>query len=182
MEDLRKRKLVAVPAPYKNKELKGMLITEAEISKKVKELGRKIGKGEWHCVVVLNGAVFFAADLMRQINCTFDTVQVKSYSGKNSSRTPIIVKPLTKPLNGRNVLIVEDIVDKGYTIEFLIRHCKDLGAKRVRVASMLSKPDRREVDVRIDYLGFIVPDEFIVGYGLDCDEKFRTLPFVAVIK
>jgi len=180
MIDLRKRKLTPLPEEYKNPELEGVLIPEREIRAIVKELANELAKEgkNWHCIIILNGAVFFGADLLRQIeNCTFDTMQVININGK-----PDVKKPLSKELKDRDVLIIEDIIDSGQTMKFLIKHIRQQGAKSIKIISFLSKPERREFDVRLDYIGFIVPDKFLVGYGLDWNEKYRGLPFIASIR
>jgi hypoxanthine phosphoribosyltransferase len=184
MRDLRQGKLCPIPKEYGAKELRGVLIKESEISRMVANLAKEINKSgkKWHCVVVLNGALFFAAELMQYLDCTYDTIQIGSYSGTESNKKPKMKKPLSKPINCKDVLIIEDIVDTGYTIKFLVEYLKELGARTVKTASLVSKPSRRKVEVKIDYLGFLVPDKFLVGYGLDYNEKFRTLPFIAVIR
>jgi hypoxanthine phosphoribosyltransferase len=185
MLDYRKKRLAALPKKYRYSPIEGVLIKGSTIREQTRALSRQInseGK-KWHCLIVLNGAVFFAAELLSQLReCTYDTIQIGSYAGRHSSREPKIKKPLSKPIKDRDVLIVEDIVDTGHTVRFLVDHCKALGARSVKVACLLSKPSRREVEVRIDYLCFLVPNRFLVGFGLDFDEQFRNLPFIASLK
>jgi hypoxanthine phosphoribosyltransferase len=182
MLDYRKKKLSQLPLRYQSSDLEGVLIGQDEIQEQIAKLATELKMTKWHCIIVLSGAVFFAADLMRQIECTYDTIQVSSYKGTESTRNPRISKPLTKPIKGRDILIIEDIIDTGHTVKFLVGYCKKAGAKSVKVAALLSKPARREVRIRVDYLGFLVPNKFLVGYGLDWGEKYRTLPFIAVVK
>jgi hypoxanthine phosphoribosyltransferase len=182
MIDLTRAALKPVPSTHRSDALEGVLITKEDIDEAVRKLAAKIGKG-LHCLVVLKGALIFASDLIRELtDCTYDTIQVASYVGQDSTRQPRVYKDITIPVKGREVLVVEDIVDTGHSLRFLVQHLKSEGAKRVEIVSLLSKPSRREVDVRIDHCGFLVPDEFLVGYGLDCDERFRNLPFIAVMR
>jgi hypoxanthine phosphoribosyltransferase len=169
MINLTRAELKPVPATHSSDALLGVLITEEDIKKRVRELAGEIDKKGLRCIIVLKGALFFASDLMRELtDCTYDTIQVASYIGQDSTRQPRISKDLTLPVGGREVLVVEDIVDTGHSIKFLVQHLESEGAKRVEVMCLLSKPSRREVDVRIEHCGFLVPD--------------RNLPFVAVMK
>lgn len=166
-----------------------VMITEAELDKRIRELGAQIStdyEGESiFLVCILKGAAMFACELAKRITVpvTMDFMATSSYgSGTVSSGEVKIKKDLDLPMEGRNVLIVEDIIDSGNTLNFLSHLFEDRNAKSVRMATMLDKPDRREVDVNVDYTGFTIPDEFVVGYGLDYDQKYRNLPYIGVIE
>jgi len=166
-----------------------VLIPEKEIAKAVAKLGKQISKDyegrDLIMVSVLKGSVVFMADLMRHITipCSIDFMSVSSYgSGTKTSGVVKIVKDLDANLAGRNLLIVEDILDSGMTLAYLSKMLKDRGAASIRIATLLDKPDRRQADVKADYFCFSVPDKFVVGYGLDYDEKYRNLPYVGVLK
>ena len=166
-----------------------VLITEEELSNKVRELGARISEDyrgrNLLMVSVLKGSVIFMADLMRAItvDARVDFMAVSSYgNGVKTSGVVKIIKDLDLPLDGYDILIVEDILDSGKTLSYLIENLKQRNPASVRIAALLDKPERREVDIRPDYKGFEVPDEFVVGYGLDYAEKYRNLPFVGVLK
>lgn len=165
------------------------LISSSRIDKRVKELGRQISrdyKGKKLVLVgVLKGSVIFLADLLRAIDLPveLDFIQVSSYgTSKTSSGVIKLKKDIDLPIVGKHVLIVEDIVDYGYTMNYLLKFIKSKKAKSVRVCTLLNKTSRREVDVPIAYQGFEVPDKFIVGYGLDFSEKMRNLPSIRSIR
>ncbi len=169
--------------------IKSILITEEEIAKRVKELGAQLTeeyKGRDLLIVgVLKGCVMFLSDLVRAIDLplTLDFMVVSSYgSATKSSGVVRIIKDLEKEIEGKDVLIVEDIVDTGLTLSYLIENLKTRNPKSVKVCSLLDKPDRRKSQVDIEYVGFKIPDEFVVGYGLDYAEVYRNLPFVCVLK
>jgi len=165
------------------------LISEKKLQKRIKELGKKISrdyKGKKLVLIgVLKGAFVFMADLLREINIPveIDFIQVSSYgASKTSSGVIKIKKDVDLPIVGKHVLLVEDIVDYGYTLNYLLKFIKAKKAKSVRVCAMLDKPSRREVEVPIAYKGFEVPNKFIVGCGLDDAEKNRNLPYVASLE
>jgi len=165
------------------------LISEKKLQKRIKELGKKISrdyKGKKLVLIgVLKGAFVFMADLLREINIPveIDFIQVSSYgASKTSSGVIKIKKDVDLPIVGKHVLLVEDIVDYGYTLNYLLKFIKAKKAKSVRVCAMLDKPSRREVEVPIAYKGFEVPNKFIVGWGLDDAEKNRNLPYVASLE
>lgn len=167
---------------------KHKLISQKKLSKRVKELAKEISrdyKGKKLVLVgVLKGAFVFMADLLREIKVPveLDFIQVSSYgASKTSSGVIKIKKDIDLPIVGKHVLLVEDIVDYGYTLNYLLKFIKNKKAKSVRVCALLDKPSRREVEVPIAYKGFEVPNKFIVGYGLDYDEKKRNLPFIASV-
>ena len=167
-----------------------VLLSQQEIADKVCEIGKQITKDyegkNLLMVSVLKGSVVFMADLMRavQIPCAIDFMVVSSYGGANTSSTDLvkIIKDLDADLTGRDVLIVEDILDTGITLSKLVPVLKMRNPGSVKICTILSKPSRRMADIEPDYCGFEVPDEFVVGYGLDYDEKYRNLPYVGVLK
>ena len=167
-----------------------ILVSEEELKAKVAELGAKIsadyeGK-DLLLVSILKGAVVFMADLMRAVTipCGIDFMVVSSYGGANTSSTGLvkIIKDLDQDLSGKDVLIVEDILDTGITLSHLMPMLQMRKPNSLRLCTILSKPSRRKADIEPDYCGFEVPDEFVVGYGLDYDEKYRNLPYVGVLK
>ena len=166
-----------------------VLFTEEELRAKVQEMGRQItedyrGKNLM-LVTVLKGAVVYMADLMRAIDvpAEIDFMVVSSYgSGVKSSGVVKIVKDLDVPLADKDILIVEDILDSGLTLSYIKKILQDRGPRSIKVATLLDKPSRRKVDLAADYIGFSVPDEFVIGYGLDYDEKYRNLPYIGILK
>ena len=166
-----------------------VLLSEDEIREKVRELGGKITadykNSNLMLVTVLKGAVVFLAVLMRQIDvpAEIDFMVVSSYgSGVKSSGVVKIVKDLDVPLAGKDILIVEDILDSGLTLSYIKELLESRGPRSIRIATLLDKPSRRKVDLQADYIGFSVPDEFVIGYGLDYDEKYRNLPYIGILK
>ena len=166
-----------------------VLLSEDEIREKVRERGGKITadykNSNLMLVTVLKGAVVFLADLMRQIDvpAEIDFMVVSSYgSGVKSSGVVKIVKDLDVPLAGKDILIVEDILDSGLTLSYIKELLESRGPRSIRIATLLDKPSRRKVDLQADYIGFSVPDEFVIGYGLDYDEKYRNLPYIGILK
>ncbi len=170
-------------------DIKNVLISEEEIQAKVKEIGQQISKDyqgkNLMMVSVLKGSVLFMADLMRaiDIHVAIDFMAVSSYgSGVKTSGVVRIIKDLDMPLEDYDILIVEDILDSGLTLSYLLEYIGRKNPKSIKIATLLDKPERRRVDVYPDYKCFSVPDEFVVGYGLDYAEKYRNLPFVGVLK
>lgn len=170
-------------------DIQQVLITEEEIAAKVAELGRQISEDykdkNLMMVSVLKGSIVFMADLMRSVtvHANIDFMSVSSYgTGVKSSGVVKILKDLDNPVEGYDLLVVEDILDSGMTLSYLRELLSDRKAKSIRIATLLDKPERRKVDLRPDYVGFTVPDEFVVGYGLDYAEKYRNLPFVGILK
>lgn len=166
-----------------------VLLSEEEIRAKVKELGEVITRDyrgkNLLLVTVLKGAVVFLADLMRWIDtpAEIDFMIVSSYgSGTKSSGVVKIVKDLDIPLADKDILIVEDILDSGMTLSYIKELLQSRSPQSIRIVTLLDKPDRRKVDLTADYSGFTVPDEFVVGYGLDYDEKYRNLPYIGILK
>ena len=172
-----------------HKDLCKILITGEEISKRIKEVADEITKdyaGEEVLVVgILRGAVVFYAELVKQIDLDlrFDFMSVSSYgSGTTSSGEVKIVKDISQPIEGLNVIIVEDIIDTGNTLKNLKKLLLTRNPKSLKICSILDKPSRRKVELEGDYVGFTVPDEFVVGYGLDYQEKYRNRPDIGVLK
>ncbi len=169
--------------------IKSILVTEEEIEEKVKELGKQITEDykdkDLILVGILKGAVIFMSDLARSIKMPIgmDFMAVSSYGRSATSTGEVrIIKDLDFSVENKDVLIVEDIIDTGYTLAYLTDNLKKRGAASVKVCTLLDKPERRKVDVPVDYLGFAIPDEFVVGYGLDYSEMGRNLPYVAALK
>ena len=167
-----------------------ILVSEEALKAKVTELGAQISRDyagkQLLLVSILKGGVVFMADLMRAVTipCAIDFMVVSSYGGSNTMSTGLvkIIKDLDSDLSGKDVLIVEDILDTGITLSHLMPMLKMRNPNSVRLCTILSKPSRRQAQIEPDYLGFEVPDEFVVGYGLDYDEKYRNLPYVGVLK
>lgn len=161
---------------------------EAEISKRVRELGEMITKdlkGEPVVIVgVLKGAFMFTADLVRAIKSpvVVDFIGCASYSGTKSTGTVRITHDLSTEIAGKNVILVEDIIDTGRTLDYLIRILKERSPKSLRLCTLLDKPEAREVPVKVDYYGFSISKEFVIGYGLDLDQRYRELPFIAQVQ
>jgi hypoxanthine phosphoribosyltransferase len=170
-------------------DLIGETLVEADrLAARVRELGAEIsadyGERDLLLVGVLKGAVFFLSDLMRHLTvpCEVDFMAVASYgSSTDSSGVVRILKDLDAPIEGRDVLIVEDIVDSGLTLSYMLRTMRARDPASLEVCALLTKPERRKVDLPIRYTGFEIPNRFVIGYGLDYGEKFRNLPFVAVL-
>ncbi len=167
-----------------------VLISEQDIKEKVQEIGKRISEDykdskNLMLVTVLKGAVVFLADLMREITVPneIDFMVVSSYgSGVKSSGVVKIVKDLDVPLAGKDILIIEDILDSGMTLSYIKEILQGREPKSIRIATLMDKPDRRKVDIKADYTGFTIPDDFVIGYGLDYDEKYRNLPYIGVLK
>ena len=165
-----------------------ILVQPDELQHRVRELGEEISRDyagkDLLLVGVLKGAVFFLADLMRHIEvpCEVDFMAVASYgSATESSGVVRILKDLDTPIEGRDVLIVEDIVDSGLTLQYLMRTLEQRGPRSLEVCALLTKPERRKVETPARYVGFEIPDKFAIGYGLDYAERYRNLPYVATL-
>ena len=165
-----------------------VLITEEEVDRKIREMADKISREyegkEIHMICVLKGGVFFMTELAKRISVpvSMDFMAVSSYEGTQSTCKVRIVKDLDESVEGKDVLVVEDIVDTGRTLGVLLDMFRQRGASSVKLCTLLDKPDGRVTDVQVDYECFTVPDKFVVGYGLDYDENYRNLPFVGVLK
>ncbi|HKV23999.1 MAG TPA: hypoxanthine phosphoribosyltransferase [Candidatus Acidoferrum sp.] len=165
-----------------------VLIQRTRIQRRVSELARQIRRDfpdePLHLVGVLKGAVFFLSDLARAIpgDVSFDMIAVSSYGkGTQSSGQVKLTRDLDSSIEGRTVVVVEDILDSGVTLQYLLRIFEQRKPKRLRVAVLLDKPERRIADVHADYVGFTIPNEFVVGFGLDYGERYRNLPDVCVL-
>jgi hypoxanthine phosphoribosyltransferase len=166
-----------------------VLVDEGAIESKVRELGARIAEDyrgrDLVLVSILKGALPFLADLMRQIPIplALDFLEVSSYgAGTETSGVVRILKDLANPIEGRHVLVVEDILDTGTTLSHVVDHLRSQRPASVRLCTLLDKPSRRLVPIEIDYRGFEIPDKFVVGYGLDYAERYRNLPFIGVLK
>lgn len=167
---------------------KRVRINPVQIDRRIDELAEQIFDDyrdkDPLCVVVLRGAALFCADLVRKLNFRLrvDFIGVTSYGPDISSCGQLkMTKDLDLSVRDQHVVLIEDIVDSGLTVNYLLKHLKSRGPASIRVCSLLSKPSRREVNVRIDYLGFEIPDRFVVGYGLDWNQQYRNLPFITSI-
>jgi len=166
-----------------------ILLDADTIKQKVRELGARVANDyagrDLVLVSILKGALPFLADLMREIPiyCSLDFLEVSSYgAGTSSSGVVRILKDLAKPIEGRNVLVVEDILDTGHTLSYVIEHLRGQHPSSLGLCALLDKPARRVVPIQVDYKGFEIPDKFVVGYGLDFAERYRNLPFIGVLK
>ena len=170
-------------------DIERVLFTEEELKQRVKEIARRIdadyaGK-EPLLISVLRGSFVFMADLVREITlpCTVDFMAVSSYGGGTTSSGQVkIVKDLSEQIEGKDVLVVEDILDSGNTLSYLLKLLEARHPASIRLCTLLDKPERRTKPVAVQYTGFTIPDEFVVGYGLDYDEKYRNLPYIGILK
>ncbi|SES10925.1 hypoxanthine phosphoribosyltransferase [Salipaludibacillus aurantiacus] len=169
--------------------IKETMISESEIKQKVKELAEEIEKDFNNepvvLIAVLKGSFVFAADLMREMkgNVQVDFISVSSYGNQTETTGKVrLLKDLDSNITNENVVVVEDIVDSGLTLHFLRDHLHMHKPKQIKVCTLLDKPERRRVDLPIDYVGFVIPDEFIVGYGIDFAQKYRNLPYIASVE
>ncbi|MDE7284454.1 MAG: hypoxanthine phosphoribosyltransferase [Lachnospiraceae bacterium] len=166
-----------------------VLLSEEKVNARIRELGELISKEyagkSIHVIGILKGGSFFMCELAKRITVpvTIDFMSVSSYgSSTESSGTVKVLKDLDESLVGKHVLVVEDIIDTGRTISCLVELLKDRGAADVKLCALLDKPERRVVDVKADYIGFPIPDEFVVGYGLDYAQRYRNLPYIGIVK
>ncbi len=166
-----------------------VLLDSQTIRQRVRELGAQITRDYQgrtpHLIAVLKGASIFHADLVRAIDLgvSFDFMAVGSYgAGTKSSGEVRILKDLDESVEGRDVLLVEDILDTGLTLHYLLQNLESRGPKSLKVVALLNKPSRREIEVPVDYVGFEIPDRFVVGFGLDFNQRYRNLPDICVLK
>lgn len=166
-----------------------VLLTEQEVDAKIQEIGEQISKDyagqQVHLVCVLKGGSFFMCELAKRISVpvSIDFMSVSSYGSETKSSGVVkIVKDLDESLEGKNVIVIEDIVDSGRTLSYLLEILKGRGPASLRLCTLLDKPERRVIDVKVDYTGFNIPDEFVVGYGLDYDQRYRNLPYIGVVE
>lgn len=166
-----------------------ILLSEEEVNKRISEIGEKISKDyagkQVHLVCVLKGGAFFMCELAKRITVpvSMDFMSVSSYGGDTKSSGVVkIVKDLDESLKDKDVIVVEDIVDSGRTLSYLLELLGQRGPKSLALCTLLDKPERRVVKVKVDYTGFEIPDEFVVGYGLDYDQRYRNLPYIGVVE
>lgn len=166
-----------------------VMLTEEEVDARIQQIGEEISRDyagkEVHLVCVLKGGSFFMCELAKRIEVpvSLDFMSVSSYGGSTKSSGVVkIVKDLDEPLLDKNVIVVEDIVDSGRTLSYLLELLGQRGPASMRLCTLLDKPDRRVVDVDVHYKGFEIPDEFVVGYGLDYDQRYRNLPYIGVVE
>ncbi|PWJ49187.1 hypoxanthine phosphoribosyltransferase [Faecalicatena contorta] len=166
-----------------------VLISETEVDEKIEALGKQISKDyegrQVHLICVLKGGAFFMCELAKRITTpvSLDFMSVSSYGdGTSSSGVVRIAKDLDESIEGKDVLIVEDIIDSGRTLYYLMDVLRQRHPKSLRLCTLLDKPERREKDVKVEYVGFEIPDEFVVGYGLDYAQKYRNLPYIGLVE
>jgi hypoxanthine phosphoribosyltransferase len=166
-----------------------VMITEEEVDAKIQEIGDMISRDyagkQVHLVCVLKGGSFFMCELAKRITIpvSLDFMSVSSYGNETKSSGVIkIIKDLDEPLRGKEVLVIEDIIDSGRTLSYLLEMLKDRGPASLRLCTLLDKPSRRMVDVEVNYTGFQIPDKFVVGYGLDYEQRYRNLPYIGVVE
>ena len=166
-----------------------VLLNEEEVDRRIKEIAEQINKDyegkAVHLICILKGGVFFTCELAKRITVpvSLDFMSVSSYGDDTKSSGVVkIVKDLDQPLIGKDVLIVEDIIDSGRTLSYLIKILEDRHPNSIRLCTLLDKPERRVRDVKVDYTCFNIPDEFVVGYGLDYAQKYRNLPYIGVVE
>ena len=173
-----------------DKDIEQILLSEEQIQNRIRELG-EILTAEYAdknpvIVGVLKGVVVFYADMIRQIKvpCQMDFMWLSSYSGTNSTGKMLVRQDVTADIQGRHVLILEDIFDTGNSLEFTVNHLKEKHPASIKICTLLDKPERRRegVTLQADYVGFTIPNAFVVGYGLDYNEKYRNLPYVGILK
>ena len=165
-----------------------VLLSEKEVDDRIQALGEQISRDyagkQVHLICVLKGGSFFLCELAKRITVpvSLDFMSVSSYGSETKSSGVVkIIKDLDEPIKGKDVLVIEDIVDSGRTLSYLMEMLKDRGPASLKLCTLLDKPDRRVIDVPVDYTGFEIPDEFVVGYGLDYDQRYRNLPYIGVI-
>lgn len=166
-----------------------VLVTEEEVDRKIEEIGRKISEDyagkEVHLICVLKGGVFFMCELAKRITVpvSMDFMSISSYGNATESSGVVrITKDLDDSLEDKEVIIVEDIIDSGRTLSYLVDILQKRNPKSITLCTLLDKPERRVVEVDVQYVGFCIPDEFVVGYGLDYQQKYRNLPYIGVVQ
>lgn len=164
-------------------------LSEEKVDARIREIGEQISRdyeGKEICLIcILKGSIFYTCELAKRISVpvTLDFMQVSSYGGgTESSGTIKILKDLDESVEGKNVIVVEDIIDSGRTLSHLLKLIGSRNPESVKLCTLLDKPDRRVVEVPVDYVGFEIPDEFVVGYGLDYDQRHRELPYIGIVK
>jgi hypoxanthine phosphoribosyltransferase len=169
--------------------IKDTLISETDLKNRVKALAEQIEQDFNNepliLVVVLKGSFVFAADLVREMksNINVDFISVSSYSNQTESTGKVrLLKDLDENITDKNVVVIEDIIDSGLTLHFLRDHLQMHKPKSIKICTLLDKPERRKIDLPVDYVGFVIPDEFIVGYGIDYAQQYRNLPYIATVE
>ena len=170
------------------KETVRVLIPEDKVDERIAQLGEQISQDyagkQVHLIGILKGSIFFICELAKRITVpvTMDFMSVSSYgAGTKTSGVVKLIKDLDEPISGKEVLVVEDIIDSGRTLSYLLQNLSSRHPASISLCTMLDKPERREVEVDVDYQGFSIPDEFVVGYGLDYDQRYRNLPYIGVL-
>ena len=172
------------------KDIQKILITEEELKNRIRELGEVLTReyeGKDPVVVgVLKGVVIFYADMIRELKvpCQMDFMWISSYAGTSTTGNMVVRKDVTADIRGRHVLILEDIYDTGNSLDFVVKHLQSKEPASLKICTLLDKPARRKpgITLKADYTGFVIPNEFVVGYGLDYNEHYRNLPYVGVLK
>lgn len=165
-----------------------VLFSEEEVDKRINELAQLINKEyegeEVRLVCILKGSVFITCELAKRLTVpvTMDFMSAHSYVGTQSTGEINIVQDLDHDIEGKNVIVIEDIIDTGRTLSYLLKVLKNRNPKTLKMLTLLDKPDRRVTEVDVDYIGFTIPDKFVVGYGLDYDQKYRNLPYIGVVE
>ena len=166
-----------------------VLLTEQEVDRRIQEIGEQISKDyegkQVHLVCVLKGGSFFMCELAKRITVpvSLDFMSISSYGSDTKSNGVVkIVKDLDESIKDKDVIVVEDIVDSGRTLSYLLEMLRDRGPRSLSLCTLLDKPERRVIDVKVDYTGFEIPDEFVVGYGLDYDQRYRNLPYIGIVE
>ncbi len=170
------------------KENVSVLISQQELEARIEKMAEQINRdyeGESvHLICILKGSIFFTCELAKHLDIpvTMDFMAVSSYGSQTKSSGVVrLIKDLDEPIEGRNVIVIEDIIDSGRTLAYLLDNLSGRAPKTLRLAALLDKPDRRVTDVGVDYTGFVIPDEFVVGFGLDYDQRYRNLPYIGVM-
>ena len=170
------------------KETTRVLIPEDKVDERIAQLGEQISRDyagrQVHLIGILKGSIFFICELAKRITVpvTMDFMSVSSYgAGTKSSGVVKLIKDLDESIEGTDILVVEDIIDSGHTLSYLLKNLSSRNPASIRLCTLLDKPERREVDVEVDYQGFSIPDEFVIGYGLDYDQRYRNLPYIGVL-
>jgi len=172
-----------------HEDVEEILLSGAQLQARIAELGREVAADyadrDPVLVSVLKGSIIFLADLIREmeIPLSLDLMEVSSYGASTESSGQVrILKDLSKPIEGRHVVVVEDIIDTGLTLNYLLKYLADKNPASIRIVCLLDKPARRLAEIPIDYRGFTIPDRFVIGYGLDYDERYRNLPYIGVLR
>ncbi len=168
-----------------------VLLTQEQVEARIAELGKEISRDyagkKLHLICILKGGALFLTQLSKSIDpsipVSLDFMSVSSYGNETTSGGVVrIIKDLDEPIRGRDVIVVEDIIDTGWTLSYLLDLLRDRGPSSLKLCTLLDKPDRRETEVKVDYIGFQIPDHFVVGYGLDYAQKYRTLPYIGIVE